>query len=92
MRAEEEGQALLHVAERLRARFPEVDSTTINQLVERFHRAYDGRPIREFIPIMVEREARDHLLHLPRQRGPADAVDAVDPVGMVDGRPETLTQ
>jgi len=89
MRPDEEGRALSQVAERLQASFPDVDSTTINQVVEQFHHTYDGRPIREFIPIMVEREARDHLHHLPRdlelprQRQPGDTLD---------GQPEPLTQ
>ncbi|MDL4812934.1 three-helix bundle dimerization domain-containing protein [Actinomadura opuntiae] len=33
----------------------------ITRTVEAVHRDFDGRPIRDFVPILVERHARAHL-------------------------------
>ena len=69
MTPNEEGQAVTLVAQRLQTRFPDLDSDTINRVVESAHHVYDGRPIRDFVPVLVEREARDVLHRLPRQQG-----------------------
>ena len=58
-----ETKAIEHVAERLRTRLelpPEViDAEIALALAE-----YAGRPIRDFVPILVEREVLDHLNHV----------------------------
>ncbi len=59
-----------HVLERVLARFPDADPASIRSLVEQEHHQYDGRPIREFVPVLVEREVT-HTLQLARQRVPA---------------------
>jgi uncharacterized protein with HEPN domain len=73
MRSQDETEAISHVSERLRSRFPHVDPTEINEIVDRYHHSYDGRPIREFIPVLVERQALDQLQHIPQQRRPVGA-------------------
>jgi hypothetical protein len=73
MDSHEEAKQLDQVSERLRTRFPEVDALEINQTVESFHSTYDGRPIRDFVPVLVEHQALDHF-RIPKQR--RDPVDA----------------
>ncbi len=65
-----ETEALAHVAERLRSRFPHVDPVTITEMVDRCHRVYDGRPIRDFVPLLVEHDVLDHLQRVPAPRTP----------------------
>jgi hypothetical protein len=68
----EEADALALVARRLRTRFPSVSTETVEALVAECHREYDGRPIRDYVPLLVERQAREHLSRIPRQRTPED--------------------
>jgi hypothetical protein len=65
-----EAQAVGHVMERVQARFPHVEPGEIRALVDEVHRQYDGRPIREFVPILVEREVTDALRTGSRKRAP----------------------
>ena len=57
----EEKRAIEQVAERLRERFPEKKPGLVGTTVDQAHRRYDGRPIRDFVPVLVEREAREEL-------------------------------
>lgn len=59
----DEARALGQVAERIRARFPTAPADDIQSVVDRIHHQYDGRPIREFVPVLVEREVTE-VLHL----------------------------
>ena len=63
-----EARAVVDVTERLRRRFPTVAEDVIYQVVADYHREFDTSPIRDFVPILVERQARDHLRRVPRQR------------------------
>jgi len=56
-----EGQALDKVAERLAARYPHTPLDTITSLVRQTHRKFAGRPIRDYVPVLVEHEVREHL-------------------------------
>jgi hypothetical protein len=69
MPAHDEAEALTHVAERLRSRFPHVDPGTITEMVDHHHRSYDGRPIRAFVPLLVEHDALNQLHGVPQQHG-----------------------
>ncbi len=62
-----EAKALAEVAERLRARFPMVQPDTIDKVVQDYHHEFEGTPIRDFIPVLVERQATDRL-RVPEQR------------------------
>ena len=64
---EEEIRALDQLADRLRARFPDAPSDGIKQMVSDVHHQYDGSPIRDFIPVLVEREVVEHF-RAPAQR------------------------
>jgi anti-anti-sigma regulatory factor len=54
-------QALEQVEERLLDRFPLATKETVHLVVSDCHHEYDGRPIRDFIPVLVENEAADRL-------------------------------
>ncbi len=54
-----EVHALAHVAQRLRARFPDIRAEAIDRMVIDAAREFDGRPIRDFVPILVERNVLD---------------------------------
>jgi hypothetical protein len=57
--------AIAQVAQRLRARFTTVPEAQIEQKVHAEYHRFDGSPIRDFVPIFVERNARAELLALP---------------------------
>lgn len=49
------------VNRRLRAKFPDAEPEIIDALVTELHREFDGDPIRDFVPVLVERQATDRL-------------------------------
>ncbi len=57
----DEQTAVVEVSSRRRRRFPSVEPSSVDQLVQQLSHQYDGTPIRDFIPVLVEREARDRL-------------------------------
>jgi hypothetical protein len=70
MNQADEGRAIAEVSNRLHKRFPEVEPATVDQVVSTYHHEFDGSPIRDFVPILVERQARDRLTRIPMQRRP----------------------
>jgi hypothetical protein len=70
MNQTEEIRALDQLADRLRGRFPDAPPEGIKELVARAHQQYDGSPIRDFIPVLVEREVVEHF-RAPAQRSRA---------------------
>ena len=59
--------ALAQLIQRLHDRFPLIGLATIEQVVSDLHRAFDGCRIREFIPLLIERESRNQLSDLSSQ-------------------------
>lgn len=59
---EDEDRAVTHVYERLTASFPDVEPAVVQDTVLALHAQFAGRPIRDFIPVLVERMARSSLL------------------------------
>ena len=57
----DEIHAMDELADRLRSRFPDARPDRIKQAVAQVHHQYDGSPIRDFIPVLVEREVVDQL-------------------------------
>ncbi|EME53266.1 hypothetical protein G352_24311 [Rhodococcus ruber BKS 20-38] len=49
------------VRRRLRTRFPQVDPDSIDRAIASAHHRLDGRPIRDFVPVLVERAALNTL-------------------------------
>jgi hypothetical protein len=64
----EEAKALVALSERLRERFPSAQPETIEKVVRDYHRMFDGVPIRDFVPVLVERDAVALLRQIPAQR------------------------
>jgi hypothetical protein len=56
----DEHQALEHVCSRLVERFPDVPEATVRLTVSDVHARFDGR-VRDYVPVLVEREARARL-------------------------------
>jgi hypothetical protein len=56
----DEHHALEHVCSRLIERFPDLPAATVRLAVREVHARFDGR-VRDYVPILVEREARTRL-------------------------------
>ena len=61
MSPEEEERALQIVAERLRERHPTVEHGEIVRRIHIHAQEFDGRPIRDFVPLLVERQVLAEL-------------------------------
>lgn len=59
--ADEENIAVEHAADRLAERFPEVDREHIEELVEEEHETFEGAPVRDFVPVLVEHDVKQKL-------------------------------
>lgn len=46
---------------RLTDRYPTIAESTVMSVVEHVHARYDDRPLRDFIPLFVERHAKGEL-------------------------------
>jgi hypothetical protein len=54
--------ALRQVTQRLHERFPQVPATTVEATVALQYHRFDDSRIRDFVPIFVERNAREELM------------------------------
>ena len=70
---QDELTAMTEVSRRLHEKFPNTPPETIDSMVLALHRQYDGRPIRDFIPVLVERDAAARLKSPAHGREPAPA-------------------
>ena len=52
------------LVERLTTNFPGVSPDTVAAVVQDNHARFEGRPLREYIPLFVERSARRDLAQL----------------------------
>jgi len=69
----------------MRDQFPNLPPEVVDAAVARFHREYNGRPIREFVPLLVERQVREHLSgSIPAQRRSPPDVQGQSPVGVAE--------
>lgn len=67
--AEAEGAAMRRLMERLTQVFPEVPEAEISRAVEGRYHDFDGSPVRDFVPVLVERSVRQLLVSAtPRHR------------------------
>ena len=71
MSREDELRAVHEVYERLAARFPGVPMSRIQATVDEVHARLTG-PVRDYVPLLVERQSRDILARA--MRGPASAI------------------
>lgn len=60
-----EWTAIQQVVVRLQECYPVVPPDTVTTVVRHNHARFDGRPIREFVPLFVERNSRAELTELP---------------------------
>jgi hypothetical protein len=88
----DEAHAVNAVIDRLAGRFPQLQRDQIASVVHEAHHELDGNPIRDFIPVLVEHEARERLQAAgaqPVRISDADAA-AADPM-IRAGEPDTET-
>lgn len=57
------------VVERLASRYPAIEAATVSSVVYDIHSRYDGRPLRDYVPLFVERNARSELDRLATTGG-----------------------
>jgi len=60
-KAASEAEAMSRVVTRLRQQFPELPTDAVEQAVYGRYDHFDGHPIRDFVPILVERAAHHDL-------------------------------
>ena len=46
---------------RLTSRYPTISQSTVATVVRDVHARFDGRPLRDFVPLLVERTAKSEL-------------------------------
>jgi hypothetical protein len=56
-----EWTAIQQVVDRLRQSYPGVAPEMVTTVVHHAHAKFDGRPVRDFVPLFVERGARQAL-------------------------------
>ena len=49
------------LVERLTSRYPTVEAATVSTVVRDIHSRFEGRPLRDYVPLFVERNARTEL-------------------------------
>jgi hypothetical protein len=59
-----EWTAIERLVDRLKLTFPHVSAETIATIVHHYHVRFDGRPVRDFVPLFVERRAKNELAHM----------------------------
>jgi hypothetical protein len=66
---EAEETAIRRLMERLTQVFPEVPEAEIARAVQGRYHDFDDSPVRDFVPVLVERSVRQHLVTAtPRHR------------------------
>ncbi|SMQ71125.1 hypothetical protein SAMN06295909_2449 [Plantibacter sp. VKM Ac-1784] len=61
MQNQDEVQQIVNVVDRLALKFPDTLRDDVARVVTEVHRELDGSPIRDYVPVLVEREARQRL-------------------------------
>ncbi|HEY3438958.1 MAG TPA: hypothetical protein VGK35_14830 [Actinotalea sp.] len=61
MRHEDELKQIGTVRERLVGSHPDVDPSTVDDVVSQVQQVYAASRVRDFVPLLVERDARDRL-------------------------------
>ncbi|HEX3285917.1 MAG TPA: hypothetical protein VHT50_14980 [Mycobacterium sp.] len=59
-----EWTAIQQVVDRLTQSYPSMPPDTVTTVVHHNHARFDGRPVRDFVPLFVERGARQELAQL----------------------------
>lgn len=61
MKTPNEDEAVAEIVSRLSTRFPDAPRADVEAVVDSEHHAYDGRPVRAYVPVLVERGAKQKL-------------------------------
>lgn len=67
-RVKTEQLAMDKLAERLATQFPELPTEEITSRIRGQYHGFDGSPVRDFVPVLVERAVRSNLSQLPAHR------------------------
>ena len=59
-----EQQVIEQIAERLSGAYPTVAPDVVSKIVNEKHARFEGRPLRDYVPLFVERHARTELAKL----------------------------
>lgn len=62
MPADDEIRAVTEVSERLTRTFPDIPAEAVHDTVRTFYDQFTGSPIRDFVPVLVERMARTSIM------------------------------
>ncbi|MGW4531807.1 three-helix bundle dimerization domain-containing protein [Nocardia sp. NPDC004340] len=57
MAANDEDQQITALVRRLAEQFPTISADTVESIVADIHHNFEGRPVRDFVPLLVERRA-----------------------------------
>jgi hypothetical protein len=57
------------IVTRLTHRYPTISESTVANVVHDVHARYEGRPLRDFVPLFVERNAKSALEELGVRSG-----------------------
>lgn len=61
MHLSDESRVLADLRGRMRRRFPQVPPEVLDAAVTQSWKQYDGRPVRDFIPVLVERDVANRF-------------------------------
>jgi hypothetical protein len=59
-----ERKVINQVIDRLAERNPDITGQNVADIVNAYYVGFEGHPIRDYIPLLVERAAREHITHL----------------------------
>ena len=74
-RAENEDVAVEHVVERLTDKFPEVPAEVVEETVTELHDSFDDAHVRDFVPVIVEHEAKARLSDIDTDKTQTSGID-----------------
>ena len=72
-KAENEDAAVEHVVERLTEAFPSVPSQVVADTVTDIHDEFADAPVRDFVPVIVEHDAKEKLREIASEDEKLDA-------------------
>ena len=78
MSNEDETRAVTEVAQRLTVSFPDVAPDVIQDTVHASHQRFAGSPIRDFVPVLVERAAKTSLATTATAVHPDESLTGAD--------------
>ena len=69
-REDAEVRSVEEVIDRLALKYPGVERAEIEKIVAEEHQAYDGHPVRDFVPVLVEKSAKKRVKYLAHPDAP----------------------